>query len=142
MPSFKVAEDLLKKTLRGIPYTVSEVFSFAIALFKGYLICFDMTAKPNKCVVWARLLDKKLWRRRGKFGYDKWVTFDDEGRIQITKSFAGDILIGEFKASTYNSNVRKAKDSLDKFREQMKLVSKHAKVKFMTENAVLTTLFI
>ena len=129
MPSFRVGEDLLKKSLKGIPYVVSEIFSYAIAFLNNFLICFDMTAKEKKCVVWARSVNKELWNE-GKLrdlGYDKWVAFDDEGRIRLAANFTGDILIGEFEANTYSSNVRKVKDSLDKFREKIQLLAKHTR---------------
>ena len=126
MPSFRVAEELLKKSLKGIPYVVSEVFSYAIAFFKGFLICFDMTAKEKKCVVWVRTLNKELWDEGElrNLGYDKWVCFDDEGRIRPAENFTGDILISEFEANTYSNNVRKVKDSLEKFRESIQRLSK------------------
>uniref|UniRef100_A0A7V4NGH7 Uncharacterized protein n=1 Tax=Fervidobacterium pennivorans TaxID=93466 RepID=A0A7V4NGH7_FERPE len=124
-PDFKIAEGLLKKSLIDIPYIVSELLG-AVAFLENILIYFDMTVKQDRCVVWASL-DKELWDepKLREMGYDKWISFDDEGRIQPAETFTGNVLICEVEANTYNHNIKKVKDSLDQFLGKVKtLLSK------------------
>jgi len=123
-PDFKIAEDLAKQTLKGFPYIVNEyVGAVSILYEEGYIVYFDMTHKEDKCTVLAGLYReaKEIWdeRRLREIGYDKWVSFDEEGRIQPSKSLTGFILLGEFEATTYKENVDKVKASLDQFREKI-----------------------
>jgi len=121
-PYFKIAEGLLKKALSGTPYVILENYG-AKAIFKNFIINFDMISKENKCVVWVSIVEGFADEHKLKnIGYDKWLSFDDELRIQPSESFIGNILIGEFDANTYRNNIKKVKDSLDRFREKMKFL--------------------
>jgi hypothetical protein len=120
MPNFKIAEELLKKALIGVPYVVSENFG-AVAIFEKFVICFYMITKENKCIIWVDFGEEAVDEHKlGKLGYGKWISFDDEDRIQLVESFTGKALIGEFEANTYRDNVEKVKDSLNQFREKIK----------------------
>lgn len=122
-PGFKIAEDLLKASLKGVPYAIAEGLG-AIALFKDILIYYDMYAKKGKCVVWA-IIPKEIGgeRRLRDIGCDKWISFDNEGRIQSSKSFTGRVLIGEFEDKTSPKNRMAVKDSLDQFKKKIESIS-------------------
>ena len=123
-PDFKVAEDLAKKTLKGIPYVANEFFgAVAFDMEKGYAIYFDMiNARQDKCIVYVALF-KEAKELRGEhklreIGYDKFVSFDKEGYITPSKKL-GFILLGEFEPTSYPENVNKVKAALDRFRKEI-----------------------
>jgi len=121
VPDFKFAELVLKETLgKETPYVVSEIEG-AIAFYEEFGLIFDMRSKENKLVVRAGLHDTPTDEQKVKgLGYE-YITFDEEGRIHPSKTFTGDILIGEseFRGITVNQVVNKMKEPLRQFMEKM-----------------------
>ena len=119
-PDFKIAEDLLKGALNGVPYVVSEAMQDAIAIFETYVIHFDMSTKTDQCVIWVDFIDTLSEANYPDFYPYRWITLDDEGKIQLADEITGKALIGEFERNSYQSNKRKVKDSVIEFKNKIK----------------------
>ena len=119
-PDFRIAEDLLKGALSGVPYVVSEAAQDAIAIFETYVIHFDMSAKTDKCVIWVHFVDTLSEADYPDIYPYRWITLDDEGKIQLADEITGKALIGEFERNSYQSNKRKVKDSVIEFKNKIK----------------------
>lgn len=118
-PDFKIAEGLLRSSLKDVSYTVTEELG-AVALYKDVLLYFDLFAKEGKCVVWAAVPEEVADQKKlVELGYDKWITFDDEGLVHLSKKYTGRIMIGEFEATTYPKNRKAVKNSLAMFRKKI-----------------------
>jgi hypothetical protein len=117
VPDFKFAELVLKETLgKDIPYVVSEIEG-AIAFFEEFALIFDMRSEENKLVVRAGFHDTPTDEQKVKGLGCAYITFDEDGRIHPSKTFTGDVLIGEseFRGMTVNQVVNTIKEPLHEF---------------------------
>lgn len=110
-PSFRIAENLLKKTL-DMPYTISMPLQFAATVPDDYTIIFQF--QKVKSLLLAIFPDEDKWNRIEKelveIGLDRFLELkEDEWAFEATGKFKGIVLITELPPNSYSSTVLKAK---------------------------------
>lgn len=116
-PSFRIAENLLKKTL-DMPYTISIPLMLAATIPEDYALIYQY--QPDKCLLLATFPDEGKWNRieeeLKKVGLVRFLQLkEDKWDFETTDKFRGIALLAELPPNSYNSTALKAKKALNTF---------------------------
>jgi len=115
-PSFRIAEDLLRKTL-DMPYTISIILQLAATILKDYAIIYQF--QKDKCLLLTTFPEEEKWNRIEKelanAGLNNFLNLkENEWTFETTHEFNGIALIAELHPDSRRSTVLEAKKALRK----------------------------
>jgi hypothetical protein len=123
VPDFMFAANVLRETVgKDVPYVANEIgMPGAFVFYEDFVLVFDMACRENKLVVRAGGFSSKKEPKAKELGY-QYIDFDEEGKMHPSKTFTGDILVGEFdipRGITVGQVVKSVKEPLNQFMKKM-----------------------